>query len=86
MNRSWCIIKEDGTHVVIQACSLRTALRQAGIDEEESKILAAVETGCIPRPPDAESPFYAVIMRNPAFAAPPHPWDEQNEEADDDDA
>lgn len=66
------IYTADGHTHSVQAPSLRTALRNfqpkdAGVG---SRVIAAVESGCLPAPAAEDRPFFAVFLKNPRFTPP----------------
>lgn len=70
--RDFVIFTADGARHAIVARTLRQAVRNCGLDEQKSAIVAAVEAGCLPAKPAAEDrPFCAVFLRNPNFTPPP---------------
>lgn len=70
---SFIIFTDDGERHTVTAPSLRRALRDCGIDERKTRIVAAVEAGCLPRPAAEGRPFFAIMLKNPAFNPPEEP-------------
>jgi len=64
-NRDWVVFTEDQERHTISAPSLRTALRN--FDESKSRVVAAIEMGCLPLKPAEHRPFIAVFLQNPHF-------------------
>ena len=70
--KDYCIFTAAGVRFVVNATSLRTALR--GFDEKAHGIVvAAVETGCLPVASAEERPFMAVFLNRPDFVPPENP-------------
>lgn len=71
--RDFVIFTADGERHAVSAPTLRTALRNSGLIESKSAIVAAIEAGCLPVQPAEARPFCAVMLTNPHFARPEHP-------------
>lgn len=66
--RDYCIFTADGNRHVVNAPSLRTAVRR--FDESQGAVVAAGEAGCLPAAPVEDRPFVAVFLKSMAFIAP----------------
>jgi hypothetical protein len=69
---AFVIFTEDGLRHSVQAPSLRRAVRDCGLDERKSRIVAAMAADCLPTPETEDRPFLAVFLKNPNFT-PPEP-------------
>ncbi len=64
--RTFVIFTERGRFTVA-AKTLARAVENAGVDERQTPIVAAIEAECVPAPSDNGLPFLAVLLRNPYF-------------------
>lgn len=66
--RDFAIFTDDGQRHTVTAPSLRTALRN--FDERKARVVAAVESRCLPVPEHDERPCLVVVLGNPRFVRP----------------
>ncbi len=67
---NFVVYTADGGIHPVEAPSLRTALRNFKTSEATARVVACIESGCVPIPTGDERPFLAVMLRNPNYVAP----------------
>ena len=70
-SRTFIVFTTDQRSFNLEAPSLRTAVRNCGVKEEE--ILGVFDEICLPKFTAADLPFFAVLMHNPRYVAPNGP-------------
>jgi hypothetical protein len=61
--KSWLIYTADDVFTVLASC-VHNAVKQSGIDETATPILAAIDAACVPQYDRPESPIVAVFLKN----------------------
>jgi hypothetical protein len=67
--KPYCIFTTNGGRHIVDAPSLRTAIRR--FDKKgQGPIVAACAVACMPAPMAEDCPFLVVILNNPHFVPP----------------